>query len=369
MRRLTFRTYAAVVILTKTVQPISGQAPPGKDISESARCKTCQVVLDSVAVLSLANDDFFPYISVVRDSRGGFLVAPISDRARLAIFSPSGRFERFVGRPGSDPGEYELAGLLAVGPNDSIYVFDGMLQRLTVLTNQMRVARISPAPPQIGRVILLSRGEYLAQAHVGTPEALGLPLHIIDARGRILRSFGSLDGDLPVGASLARHITSGGQGAVWTIPSYEFRLERWSLTGERQVALNRQPDWITGAPSEGKFVPEDERRPSARFRGISQRQDGSMWVLATVAKRDWRPDPRWSGRTSGERPILEPTLLSKYVDTVIELIDPAQAQLVASTRVPWAVNGFVDDDLVYSRGRSTNGREQIRIWRLRLKRQ
>jgi hypothetical protein len=75
-----------------------------------------------------------------------------------------------------------------------------------------------------------------------------------------------------------------------------------------------------------------------------------------MAKRDKRR----------ERKILAAASLGKYVDTMIDVIDPLKGQLLASQRVEGAFIGFASENLIYSRRELDSGSEVIDVWQVRL---
>ncbi len=70
---------------------------------------------------------------VVFDSRGRLWVAD-GRAARLYVFGPDGTLLQQLGRRGEGPGEFQRIGGIARGVNDSIYVWDWQLQRLSVFS-------------------------------------------------------------------------------------------------------------------------------------------------------------------------------------------------------------------------------------------
>jgi len=69
-------------------------------------------------------------------------------------------------------GEFTYSGVLAVGPGDSIHVFDGFARRRTVLDSSMRIVRSTPLPTQFYRAITLANGQTIGQGvSVANPDA------------------------------------------------------------------------------------------------------------------------------------------------------------------------------------------------------
>ncbi len=103
----------------------------------------------SVVVGTEASGVLFDRVSgAVRFADGRIAVADGGTSSRISRFSPQGVFENEIGRTGAGPGEFRWVSHMSVGPEDSLYVFDRALQRLTVLSpGHHRVSRIAPFRP------------------------------------------------------------------------------------------------------------------------------------------------------------------------------------------------------------------------------
>jgi hypothetical protein len=79
-------------------------------------------------------------VGAVRLSDGRMIVAS-SRSSQLTVFSAEGDPLNAIGGAGDGPGEFRLITSLQGGPDDSLFVFDGGAQRLTVLSGDGRRAR------------------------------------------------------------------------------------------------------------------------------------------------------------------------------------------------------------------------------------
>lgn len=77
-----------------------------------------------------ANVDLTGVTALDVDSRGNILAGDVS--AQVMVFSAEGAFLRRMGRRGQGPGEFEGIQSVRVLPGDSVFAFDGRLQRATV---------------------------------------------------------------------------------------------------------------------------------------------------------------------------------------------------------------------------------------------
>jgi hypothetical protein len=110
--------------------------------------------LQLIPLLTLTGDtatgspEFLHLVAAVRLANGAIAVA---DAGRPAVlwFDAAGRFVRSVGRRGAGPGEFERPGWLFTCQEDSLYVWDSALGRITVMDSAGRTSREFrlPSPP------------------------------------------------------------------------------------------------------------------------------------------------------------------------------------------------------------------------------
>lgn len=104
--------------------------------------------LDSVPAVVMGTEKsglpFSNVASAVRLSDGRFVVADGGLSSIIAVFSSDGQLVRQVGRTGDGPGEFRWITSLDVGAEDSVFVFDQALQRLTVLAPDGSARRTVP---------------------------------------------------------------------------------------------------------------------------------------------------------------------------------------------------------------------------------
>lgn len=133
------------------------------------------------------------------DRRGDVYVG---DQWAVKVFAPDGTLLRTLGRRGSGPGEFEAIASVALMPGDSVFVFDGGLQRVTVLepgtgraAYTVQVGREAMRPPaRVARVrggrALLAVFENAYDLNRPSPEGVrrGTDLvRLLNADGSLLR--------------------------------------------------------------------------------------------------------------------------------------------------------------------------------------
>jgi hypothetical protein len=106
---------------------------------------------------------------------------------------------------------------------------------------------------------------------------------------------------------------------------------------------NSQRDWRPGFTT-----------PPAAIAAIREEDAGRLWVLAAVAKPDWK-----RAYESSDPPGY------MMFDTVIEVLDVTRRSVIARTRVPRFALGFVGND-IFTYEELENGAPVITVWRMQL---
>jgi hypothetical protein len=292
-------------------------------------CSGCHIRIDTVAILGdrdgpgMIEDDFTP-TSV--DSHGHFYLLS-GGGVQVKVFDPEGAYLRSIGKRGDGPGEFQLVRRLFVDANDHLYAPDRIHGRITVLTPLGNVVRtITVGPPWLGFNIYPLRGDsLLVGGHSLSPELVGLPAHIISPEGALVRSFG--ERTYPVEATtdeflLHRAIALSEDHTFWVAGWDRYHIELWRTDGQRLRHLVREPAWFSqpAALTDGRVPP----RPA--LLSIFQDADGFLWTSSTVASSSWTDGPH-------------------AIDTIVEVIDPASTQVLASTILPGRYTDFFGDRL------------------------
>src|SRR5690606_15967721 len=104
---------------------------------------------------------------LLRDRLGRFYILENYPTA-LKLHDSSGKFQRLIGREGSGPGEFRGIGAVVFGTADSVFLFDNMSSRMTVLGPDFEFGRsaVLAMPPE-QQAIQLSSAEFV----------LGVPIH------------------------------------------------------------------------------------------------------------------------------------------------------------------------------------------------
>jgi hypothetical protein len=263
---------------------------------------------------------------------GAFYVSPGADQASVLLYRAenSGALSEVIGRRGRGPGEFGVAGV-TVMVSDSLHVFDRTLRRLTVFDQDHKAARTVQLADRVDAAIPLSGGRVLIHTISTAPERAGLPLHLMDPGGRILRSFGAENAlvDPRQRDKLRRIIGPAPEDRVWSIPwnNEYYEVELWDTSsGTSVVTLRRDAGWYQHqpVPQFRDEVNSEPIRPNPNPVAVWGDSKGLLWVVMATPRDDWR--------------VHAPARRMSYV---IEVIDPSAGILLASRRYDGALSKIV----------------------------
>jgi hypothetical protein len=331
MRPLFFRLLAAV----GSSAVAQAQAP--KFLREAAPQRTVQDVTlarialpDTVGALSLST-------TVARRADGRFVVGAIRltrPGAMLAVFSASGAPEHFFASNGTGPQELQSVGALGMGRGDTLFAFDRTGSAVAVVDPTFRIA--SKVNMAGGRPPFTSLADGAIAGSRANPAA-GAPIMVIARDGRpvldlgrerILENGASGPGfEAASGESLKRGVATDVHGArVWTYRRNRLDLSEWDLSGKQVDRLIAAPAWFqpwTDLPSGPISGPEP---PPPLGNGLQTDSLGRLWLYVIVANEPWKPGEPGSASTYADR-----------YDTMVAVIDPARAEIVAARRFSEAI--------------------------------
>lgn len=334
----------------------------GQDLLVNPSSDTCLGCLELRPIAMLGGADgpsalesTVNYLAI--DSRRRFYVwSP--ERPFIWVFERTGKLIRRIGRDGDGPGEFRNISLVLVGAADSVYIFDHGSHRLTVLDSAYDLSRTEPLTFRPGLRGMVVPGGFLINATIRTSAQVGYPLHRLDARGRLISSFGSTEGvyrsDLREILE-ERAIAPSGANSIWSAWLNRYVIESWDYT-QNQVArtIRRNARWFPEwwRPEAGGTTP-----PVPHTLAMQQNGD-TLWVLIAVPASAWRSavviDP------DGRRYRVEDR--NAYLDTMIEAIELSTGSLLVSTRVAPALMGFAGPRIVYGEGYDRDDNPVIPVW-------
>ncbi len=258
------------------------------------------------------------------------------------LFTSASAF-RDLGRNGAGPGEYRAA-LLGAADADTVYVFDRLNQRLSVLDPSGTVVRSAPAPPgTLDLIWLPGRRELIVNAHIPDRNRIGLAYHAFDPVGNQLRSFAESEKPV-VGANAwnvvwRRTVVDPMGNLVASTVLGEVRIEKWSPDGLLMAShLLRLPEFR--APM--RAPPDQPSPPPPSVEALWIEPAQVLWLVVLVAGKRWR-DGIGLTRVQAERTWrvdwIDPM---RYQDTKVFAVDLARGLILASARVTGTCRFFTN---------------------------
>jgi hypothetical protein len=209
-------------------------------------CQACRISTTVVATLATDSGGAIDRNPVVaRDARGNYWVTSERARGTIDVFDPRGRRLRSIGRTGSGPGEFRHIGVLAASPS-GIEAFDWDNGRWTTIGLDYRVVKTQAFTERI-RSAVFTRSNVVVAANVGTREAIGKTLHLIDTAGKIIKSFSApplrFQPSLPT--PFFRNLSlAADSGAFWSAHFGEYAFERCDFATTICVVYDRAVPWF-----------------------------------------------------------------------------------------------------------------------------
>jgi hypothetical protein len=300
--------------------------------------------------------------SIVQRSDGVFALLDAQDQDRVKFFDEEGRYLRSFGRRGEGPGEFRITNLIALLPGDSVEIYDLGNRRFTVISPDFALGRTSRAIDLLSpRMVHLDDGTRIMNGALYTPEGLGLPLHRVDVDGGVLGSFGADPPirDLTARGAVRRLLATSGSRTVWSAALPRYRLEEWTLDGERVRILEREVPWFR--PHDGSNDRAADGTPLPYLRAIHLDDNGWLWIVVWVPALQWEEGLREGDGIDGlPGPVVSD--FSKLFDSVVEVIDVEAGRVVRSQRFDIAFKGFIRDGLLFADHVPDPTTFQIGIW-------
>lgn len=303
-----------------------------------------------------------------RTSAGNWILTHVSELSKIMVFDSAGTYLRSVGRKGQGPREFSFIAHLLVDSAGFVNVFDLGNARMAVYSPGLEFLRTIPLEfPGPTDIVPIADSAWVFAGDIRSLERGGLPLHLVDAKGRLGRSFGAVDPvfrrDIP--QLTVRNLALSPEGEIWSAHLLEYRIERWTIEGTQEDELVREVDWFQPNTNPG-FV-DAESPPNPSLAEIEVDENGFLWVLIGVADEDWRDGLGLRPGVYGRERIL-PTSDEKYYDTIIEVIDPETGFLLATERVPERLRRLKPGGYAASYREDEEGYPFIDIWRVRIER-
>lgn len=304
----------------------------------------------------------FPW-SVVRDSRGRYIVATES-KVPPQVFDSTGRFLRTIGRFGPGPNEYNEVVAIVVGPGDTLFLFDRINARMTVIGPDYMLVRTAPIPSSVASAAITAQGLIVISASINDRDRVGFPLHVFDKLGEYKAPSGAVVPSLRPRDMyyLARRVAASHDGGVWAAPfTYSYEISKWTVDGKLARTLVREVAWFR--PVDSAWAATPTVPPMSFTRAVIEDSLGLLWTAIEVPDRSWK-DGLVEDRMRNGKMAYKPGIVSKLLDGVVEVIDPRAGRLLGSVRFDDPVWHIMQGGMVVSAREDDDGILRLQVWRV-----
>jgi hypothetical protein len=340
------RFAVALLMVVQCAQPIAAQEV--RTIPTAPSCTTCRITFTPTVRLGDLDGpgQVSDQAAIARGPDGRFYLTSNYAPGQVAIFSAEGRYVRSFGGQGNGPGEYQVP-TMVVAEQDAVTVFDEQSMRVTRLNTDLSHVYTHDLGLRPGGAVAVGTGEFVVLAMLPRPER-AVPLHLYSAsERRMLSSFGDFATRDARGRVVGRlrEVASGPDGTIWVLSSPGYRLEQWNVRTQTRV-----------------LVLERTGMDGSRIWSIVHGADGLLWVLSHVRSAAWRTP------TVDERGVVSDAQDDANQDSVVEVIQPATGELIATGRFRGRLLRFLGPGWTYRYIEDAGGNPGYRIYRVALQR-
>jgi hypothetical protein len=300
--------------------------------------------------------------SVLRVASGDWLVMDYMLPGQPRLFESDGTPKWTIARSGAGPNEFDFVEWMALGPGDSVYFVDRGNSRLAVRSPTLRPGRTAPLYSFANGIVILPDGG-LVTATRGRG-GVDAPLVYLSADGTEQRGLGKIPAE-PRSTNFFpwfRTLAESTDTSFWAAELTRHVVREWSVSGRLLNEIELDEPWFP--PQEG-FGANAEEEPRPSLMAIDLDEHGLLWLLTYTADPDWM-DAAEDGKDPYGRSSKVIRDLSRYYDTVIEVVDPAEGEVIASLRMDQRLDRFAGHRLVYGETQSPAGSPTMTVWELSL---
>ena len=155
-------------------------------------------------------------------------------------------------------------------------------------------------------------------------------------------------------------------GGVWVSRVDEYVLEHWTVDGRKLAHLTRNVPWFPPRMVLPPNANNGTHPPPPQVRSIALDTAGLIWVLSSVADRQWKartlpPYPPVPGTT-----YTPDSLRHKINDSVLEIVDPVRGVIVATRTFDTLFMALIAPNLLVSFAEDGDGNPRYIIWRAQM---
>lgn len=342
---------------TDAQAPASG---PPFTVTDATRCSDCAVELDTLAVLgdtadfaSIRADATVGGCMVGEIANSGYVVSGVVGGGELLEFGKDGKAVRAIGRKGAGPGEYG-ANLRLIARPDTFFVLDISNGRMAVADHSGRFFTTFSLPVRVHSFARLESGHFVIHGRPVTSEDSGPLFRILDERGVQWAAFGSPSPQL--GEKDQWVVSARSNGGFLAASMWDYVIYEGNAQGELNPYIVRRADWFPSGTTWDEEILVTEAPPPL-IQHVREDPAGSVWVFAVVADENWSPDIPDAGSAQWFRDSF---------DTIVEVMDPRQRAVLATTRFDDWLAPVCGSDVVYSVVPHTSGDTRAIVLRPRL---
>lgn len=266
---------------------------------------------------------------IARDHRGRYFVTMDYSRGSPPfVYDSAGRFLRMYGGEGDGPGEFRRAGVVAVGPGDTLKIFDS--GRLDVFSPDDSLVRIVNGVPHVNGIVGLRDGNYVFSApQVHPPNSLVL----YDSAYHRVADFAPVHVKACAGCIGLGHVIAPSRfGGVWAASAeWTYTIELWDSTGSLVRSFSPHRAWFPPYTHDQYATPDSA--PSPEVTGIWEGSDGNVWTTGMTAAAHWAEGLGQPKVQDGIKYYPVDNYAKTY-DLMIDEIDPDSGTVLVERRFP-----------------------------------
>ena len=360
---------SAAVVAILSCGPDAVADPDTVLVTGGPTCRTCEIVVEQVAVLGHDDDpasirpDPGPCV-VGRLSTGEFVSSGLVGGGQLFVYDESGRAVRSIGRRGEGPGELKGNQWFVVGAMDTLFVlgwtrlttFDPTGRHVESLSFRIPWTFWSFARLRDGGFVFHTPAHTMDEPVIRILDAGGTE---VDAHGRPSPAMVELQmADLDY-----RMVGPAESGGYWTAKVWSYEMSRWRSPGVRDLTIVRRVEWFPdGEPASWEEVDAwyVEAPPPRMLFDLREDTEGLLWTYTLVPDERWRPGP--------EPDRVDPGWSLRTYDTMIEVIDVRNAEVIAEYRHDEKLLPVCGRELLSSVRETPSGNTRAVVFRPRLQR-
>jgi hypothetical protein len=218
---------------------------------------------------------------------------------------------------------------------DSLVVIDNTSQQFQVFSPNLRQSRTGAYEGvSTEHAERLRDGRFIVAADIRTPRSIALPLHVVSADGKLIRSFGSPDtafnsNGIGTYSHVLRRVPD---GTFWTASKDTPQLRHW----DSQLMPIEQIEFGAGLPKSLTAKSSDARLSFLKAKTVDLFADGCerLWVISIVPAGTPRGDPGIVMVPRGDQLAMKILHTDRTVQTSIDVIDTRDGKYLASFSVP-----------------------------------